>query len=467
MITLCLLCTLAGSALAQTAETPPETAQTGGWPEEMIGSWVGLRENLLEQYTFYRNGKYDLTVFEDPSLDRSGMRETLGKDYSIAVVGDLMKLTVLRIMSTFRRMPESITYVRLKTKVAAVDPSVTTRLLGTWGGRIKETYVEWTFGADGSFSQVTPAEASVLYGYYIAGGLELAIKLGGKFIHCAYVIRQDTMAMDLPDDGKVILYKKAGQLKSMFLEEDFGWLWTKDREPSDQVPRGPILGRYLGSENEVAIPGYLAYVGVVGIGDEAFKGNKTIQSVTIPDFVTKIGSSAFEGCESLRDVLFIGTDLSRLDQATYKEVVGFSVIPGSCPLKTIGEGAFRGCVNLENLNIARSARESPLGQYFPQIIWSDIKGINIPDGVTSIGAYAFEGCQSVTCVSIPDSVTSIGAYAFEGCQSVTGISIPDSVTEIGMNAFKGCDRVTLIVGKDSYPMRYAGNYGIPFILRGE
>ena len=39
---------------------------------------------------------------------------------------------------------------------------------------------------------------------------------------------------------------------------------------------------------------------------------------------------------------------------------------------------------------------------------------------------------------IPNSVTSIGAYAFYGCRSLSKIVIPDSVTTIGYGAFSGC-----------------------------
>ena len=38
--------------------------------------------------------------------------------------------------------------------------------------------------------------------------------------------------------------------------------------------------------------------------------------------------------------------------------------------------------------------------------------LTIPDGVTTIPDYAFNGIGDITSVYIPDSVTSIGSYAF-------------------------------------------------------
>ena len=51
--------------------------------------------------------------------------------------------------------------------------------------------------------------------------------------------------------------------------------------------------------------------------------------------------------------------------------------------------------------------------------------ITIPDSITSIGNYAFEGCTGLTEITIPRSVTSIGGYAFDGCSGLTAVHITD------------------------------------------
>ena len=78
-----------------------------------------------------------------------------------------------------------------------------------------------------------------------------------------------------------------------------------------------------------------------------------------------------------------------------------------------------------------------------------ITSIIIPDGVTSIGDYAFSGCYILASVSIPNSVTSIGVSAFQICYTLASVTIPDSVISIGMLAFKGCSKLTSITIPES------------------
>ena len=62
----------------------------------------------------------------------------------------------------------------------------------------------------------------------------------------------------------------------------------------------------------------------------------------------------------------------------------------------------------------------------------------IPDGVTSIGSWAFGRCSSLTSITLPESVTSIGDYAFSDCRSLTSITIPEHITNIDSLGLRSC-----------------------------
>lgn len=74
--------------------------------------------------------------------------------------------------------------------------------------------------------------------------------------------------------------------------------------------------------------------------------------------------------------------------------------------------------------------------------------VAIPDGVTSVGDYAFESCHSLTSITIPAGVMSIGKQAFHDCSSLTSITLPEGVTSIGRYAFAYCRSLKSITLRD-------------------
>ena len=75
---------------------------------------------------------------------------------------------------------------------------------------------------------------------------------------------------------------------------------------------------------------------------------------------------------------------------------------------------------------------------------ASIKSVEILEGVTSIGAYAFQDCSGLTSIPLPSTVTNIGIRAFKGCSGLTSISLPEGVTSIGEQTFYDCSSLTSI-----------------------
>jgi hypothetical protein len=102
---------------------------------------------------------------------------------------------------------------------------------------------------------------------------------------------------------------------------------------------------------------------------------------------------------------------------------------------SIGSWAFYSCSGLGSVVIPSSV--TSIGDSAFDYC-SSLASITIPEGVTSIGDWTFADCITLSSLSIPDSVTSIGDSAFLECESLPNVTIPAGVTNIGVTAFYNC-----------------------------
>lgn len=83
-----------------------------------------------------------------------------------------------------------------------------------------------------------------------------------------------------------------------------------------------------------------------------------------------------------------------------------------------------------------------------------IKKVIIEDGITHIGAEAFEYCENLTEVVVASTVESFGDYAFYHCKNLKTINFPDILEEIGAYCFDHCAKLKTAVvpdGMDEVP----------------
>ena len=192
---------------------------------------------------------------------------------------------------------------------------------------------------------------------------------------------------------------------------------------------------------------------VMIIDGGAFYGCTSLSSVTIPDSVKSIGYSAFSYCTSLSSVT-IGNSVTIIDESAFNNCTSLTnlTIPNS--VTSIGEYAFATCTGLTSITIPDSVTgigseafswHSSLNVYISDLAaWCniDFKGI-----ISTYNYRLYLNGNRITNLVIPDGVTSVSAYAFNGCSGLTNITIPDSVTSIGNCAFSSCPLTTLKIGK--------------------
>ena len=217
--------------------------------------------------------------------------------------------------------------------------------------------------------------------------------------------------------------------------------------------------------------------GVTIIDDYAFYYSRNLSNVIMPNSVTNIGASAFADCTGLLDITipagvssvgkdaFFGCDLREVhikDLAAWCKIDfegGHSTPMNSCDklflngvlltdlvipdgITSIGQYAFYSCGSLESVTIPDGVTSIGLRAF----AWCEnIESVSIPNGVTIIDQYAFEGCGNLAEIKIPNTVTSIGVSAFQACKRLVSVTLPDSVTTIGDRAFSECESLSKVV----------------------
>ena len=86
------------------------------------------------------------------------------------------------------------------------------------------------------------------------------------------------------------------------------------------------------------------------------------------------------------------------------------------------------------LSLAEAAAVTSLEGNFTKSDISSFNELRFFTGLTSIEYNAFNSCKYLESVILPDGITSIGSYAFDG-RSLTSITIPKGVNSFGFGTF--------------------------------
>ena len=236
-----------------------------------------------------------------------------------------------------------------------------------------------------------------------------------------------------------------------------GLSWASGQTTSGQwtyiVENGGATITGSTATGDVTIPSSLGGLPVktVGASSRVFGINNTsVTSVTIPNSVTSIGSTAFDRCTGLTSVS-IPDSVTSIGMSAFSNCTSLTSVTVPNSVTSIGVSAFYGCTSLTSVSIPNSVTYIDAGVFFG---CTSLTNVTLPSSLKSIPNTAFYGCTSLTSVTVPNSVTSIGVSAFYGCTSLTSMSIPNSMTSIGVDAFSGCTSLTKVFLPSSFETTY-------------
>ena len=206
---------------------------------------------------------------------------------------------------------------------------------------------------------------------------------------------------------------------------------------------------------------------IINLFPSTFGGCTGLAKISIPASVSNINADIFEGCCNISEIIVDenNKNFKSIDGNVYSKdgttLVKFApgktdsefTIPNG--VATLGNYAFSGCRNLVSVTIPDSV--TSIGDYAFHDC-ANLKSAVIGNSVTKIDNYAFAECIRLTSVTIPDSVTKIGNNAFKNCRRLRSITIPYSVTEIGANAFFGCERLVICCESTAIPAGWDASF---------
>ena len=233
------------------------------------------------------------------------------------------------------------------------------------------------------------------------------------------------------------------------------------------------------SDGSVTCIGYLAFYKISGI-----------TSVTIPEGVTDIDTSAFYSCPNLREVhlpstlvwlpggegnAFQNCDNIRIitvaannpklysknncviERETGALIFGCasSVIPNDGSVKIIDRYAFGSTASLTEIVIPEGVTEIRQGAFAS---CTNLKKISLPKSLTEIDSYAFASCTSLESVTLGENVTYIGTDAFRECASLKYVTFPKKVEYLGESVFSGCASLESIILPEGIERIYGGMF---------
>lgn len=229
---------------------------------------------------------------------------------------------------------------------------------------------------------------------------------------------------------------------------------------------GPQISEIIIEEGVTSISPY----GFYNAGSYTNGAYNNVHSVTIPSTVSTLANNYFYQCPLLTVTINSDTivgkgsysssgSLQKIFGAQVRQYIigeGVTAIASSAfhnqsadslrsivlpeGITSIGTWAFGYLENLDSIILPSTLQTIDADAFYG----SGLKHITIPAGVTAMGGQAFQNCDKLTSVTMQEGLTQIGTSAFANCTALPEITIPESIETISSGAFTGCTNLKKI-----------------------
>lgn len=225
--------------------------------------------------------------------------------------------------------------------------------------------------------------------------------------------------------------------------------------------------------------------GIEKIAPNAFKGQSSVKSISLPASLMEIGDAAFSSCINLTSVEFRkdqdgARKLATIGNNAFEYCQALTSVEVPATVTSLGTKAFYNCHKLESVTLPAAMTKLPEYTFYGCSSLKTTYTVNaegakagtagkvtLPAGITEMGAYAFAE-SGVVDVTLPNALTKLAVqnyttktgsstssnylwygYQFENCTSLTTVTVPATLTTFGKYVFNGCSALTTMYVVDA------------------
>lgn len=185
--------------------------------------------------------------------------------------------------------------------------------------------------------------------------------------------------------------------------------------------------------NHAGIKRVVVTEGVTRVGDLAFQALPSLESAEIAGSVQTIGQNAFSQCPKLAQVTVLPGDGCEIGSYAFRSCPALKEVTLGEGVAVVGYSAFDSCFLLETVRLPSTLVR--IEDY--AFSGANLRTLELPENLTSIGNLAFTNCEKLEAVRFPDSLSAIGNSAFRGCTALEEVILPKNLTDLGTTAFYG------------------------------